>query len=134
VKTASRLLALGGAALVIAATFVPVNGGGAGGYSYAIYDTSIQREFELFAAEPIVAAVLAALTALLLAHRAPSFAAGVLLAFGVQTFLLFLAHFGAATFGNPQYNSYRPGGLIGAVGALLLMAAGLSLLAHARRR
>jgi hypothetical protein len=130
-----RLLALAAAALILAATFVPTNGGGHGGYPYAIFDTSVQREYQLFAAEPVAVAFLAAATALLLLGRMASFAAGVLLAFGAQSFVLFLAHVGAATFGNPQYNSFRPGGLLGAVGALLLLVAGsLAFLSIARAR
>lgn len=127
---AVRLLALAGAGLLVVATFVPTNGGGRGGYPYAIFDTSVQREFLLFAVEPIGVAFLAAGAALVLLGRTPSFTAGMLFAFGMQTFALFLAHVGVAAFGNPQYNSFRPGGLLGVVGATLLVAAGtLELLA-----
>lgn len=124
-KLAVRLFALAGCGLVIAATFVPTNGGGRAGYPYAIFDASIQREFQLYAAEPVAAAVLAVGAAFVLLRRSPSFAAGVLLALGVQSLLLFSAHVGVATFGNPQYNSFRPGGLLGMAGALVFITAGL---------
>jgi hypothetical protein len=120
-----RLLVLAGSGLLITATFVPSNGGGRAGYPYAIYDRSVQRELELFAAEPLAVAVLAVLAALLLLRRARVLTAGLLLAFGAQTFLLFLAHVGIAAFGNPHYNSFRPGGLLGVVGALLLVGGGV---------
>lgn len=119
-----RLLVFAAAGLLVAATFIPTNGGGRAGYPYAIFDTSIQREFQLFAVEPVVVAILAVGTAVFLLGRMPGFTAGVLLAFGVQSFLLFLAYLGVATFGNPQYNSFRPGGLLGVVGAALLVAGG----------
>ena len=121
------------AGLLVAATFVPTNGGGRAGYPYAIFDTSVQREFQLFAAEPVVVAILAVGAVLLLLGRMPGLMAGVLIAFGVQSFLLFLAYFGVAAFGNPQYNSFRPGGLLGIVGAVLLVAAGLLAVRTAMR-
>jgi len=118
-------------ALLLAATFMPVNGGGAAGYPYAILDTSIQRELLLFAAEPLAVAVCAVLAAVFLLGRHPRITAGMLLAFGLQTGLLFLAHLGAAAFGNPAYNSFRPAGLVGLAGAAALLAAGALALAHA---
>ena len=119
-----RALILGGSALIVAATFVPTNGGGRAGYPYAIFDTSVQREFELFAAEPVAVAVLATAGGLFLLRRMPVLTAGLLLAFGAQTSILFLAYVGIAAFGNPNYNSFRSGGLLGIIGALLLGAAG----------
>jgi hypothetical protein len=130
-ELAVRLLALVGSGLVVAATFVPSNGGGRAGYPYAIFDTSIQREFQLFAAEPIGAALFALGAAFLFLRRTPLLAAGLLLALGAQSFLLFSAHLGVAAFGNPQYNSFRPGGLLGMVGALSFIAAGSLVLQRA---
>jgi hypothetical protein len=130
---AVQLIVLAGASLLVAATFIPTNGGGRAGYPYAIFDTSIQREFQLFAAEPVAVAILAAGAALFLLRHMPSLTAGVLLAFGVQNFVLFLAYVGIAAFGNPQYNSFRPGGLIGVFGALLLIAGGSLALRAAMR-
>jgi hypothetical protein len=120
-----RLLVLVGSGLVLAATFVPTNGGGIAGYPYSIYDPAVQREFELFAAEPVAVALLAVAAALLLLGSAPALTAGLLLAFGAQTFILFMAYVVIATFGNPNYNSFRPGGLLGLLGALLLITAGV---------
>jgi hypothetical protein len=125
---AVRLLAFAAGGLLVAATFVPTNGGGRGGYPYAIFDTSVQREFLLFALEPLAVAVIAPLVTLFLLSRLPSLTAGLLGAFGAQSFILFLAHLGVATFGNPQYNSFRAGSLFGIVGALLLMAAAVLVL------
>jgi hypothetical protein len=121
---AVRLFVLAASTLILAGTFVPTNGGGRAGYPYAIFDTSVQREFQLFAAEPVAVALLATISALVLLRRLPSLTAGLLLAFGAQSFLLFLAHVGIAAFGNPQYNSFRPGGLLGVLGAMLLLVAG----------
>jgi hypothetical protein len=120
----ARVATLAGSALLVAATFVPVNGGGTSGYRYAIFDRSIQRELILFALEPLGVAVLATLTAVFLVTRAPRLAAGVLLAFGLQSMLLFLAYFGMAAFGNPDYNSLRPGAVVGLAGAAALLAGG----------
>jgi len=120
----ARVATLAGSALLVAATFVPVNGGGTSGYRYAIFDRSVQHELMLFALEPLGVAVLATLTAVFLVTRAPRLAAGVLLAFGVQSMLLFLGYFGMAAFGNPDYNSLRLGALVGLAGAAALLAAG----------
>jgi hypothetical protein len=117
-------LTLAGAALLVAGTLVPVNGGGRAGYPYAIFDTSVQRELQLFAAEPLCAAVLSAVAAVLLFRRWPAFASGALVAFGIQTGVLFLAYFGGAVYGNPLYNSFRAGSVIGLAGAALIVAAG----------
>jgi hypothetical protein len=118
-----RIVAVAGGALLVAATFVPVNGGGRAGYPYAVYDTSVQRELQLFAAEPIAAAVLSVAAALFLLRRWLALTSGLLAAFGVQAGIFFLAHLGAATFGNPLYNSFRPGSLVGLAGAVMLVAA-----------
>src|SRR5215211_2379508 len=120
----ARALVLAASLLLVAATFVPTNGGGRAGYPYAIYDRSVQRELELFAAEPLVVALLAAAVAIVVVPRARHVGAGALLAFGLQTSVLFLAYFGGAVFGNPLYNSFRPGSVLGLLGAGLLIAAG----------
>jgi hypothetical protein len=121
---ALRSLVLAGSGLIVAATFVPVNGGGTSGYPYSIYDQSVQRELVLFVMEPLGVAIVASATALLLAGRLPLLGAGLLLAFGVESFLLFLAYLGIAAFGNPNFNSFQPGGLLGVIGALLLLLSG----------
>ncbi len=123
-----RITAIAGAALIVVGTLVPVNGGGRAGYPYAILDLSIQRELLLFAAEPIGVAGVAALMTVVVVPRAPRFSAGVMMTFGFQTGALFLAYLVGAAFGNPQYNSFEPGGLIGASGAGLLFIAGALLL------
>lgn len=129
---AFRIAALLGATLIVVGAFVPVNGGGEFGYSYAIFDREVQRELLLFAAEPLAVAAVSALAALFLVGRAPLLTSGLFLAFGLQTLVLFLAHLVGAAFGNPAFNSFRPGGLVGAVGALLLLAAGVMALAPLR--
>ncbi len=118
-----------GAALLVAATFLPVNGGGRAGYPYAIYDKSVQKELLLFSLEPLGVAVATMLAVAFLLRRYGKVTGGILLGFGFQTAFLFLAHFGIATFGNPEYNSFRPGSLVGGAGAaFLLLAGGLALL------
>ena len=121
---AVRLVALTGAALLVAGTFVPANGGGRAGWPYAVFDGSVQRELELFAGEPLAAAALGAASALFLLDRRPWFTSGVLVALGAQTLVFFAAHVTAATFGNPLYNSFRVGGILGLTGAVLLLVAG----------
>jgi hypothetical protein len=130
---AVRLVALAGAAFLVAGTFLPANGGGRAGWPYAVFDRSVQRELELFAGEPLAAAALAAAAALFLLDRRPWFTSGALVAFGVQTLVFFAAHVSAATFGNPLYNSFGVGGVLGLAGALLLLVAGALAYAHARR-
>jgi predicted membrane channel-forming protein YqfA (hemolysin III family) len=101
-----------------------VNGGGTSGYPYALVDRSVQRELLLFAAQPL-AAVVAIVFALAFLGRWRSLAAGVLLAFGLEMCVLFAAHFGAAAFGNPLYNSFRAGSLLGVTGGLLVIVSGV---------
>lgn len=120
------------AVLIVAGTVVPVNGGGNYGYQYAIFNRRFQRDLWLFAAEPLAVAGAALLAALLLARRAPMLTAGILAAFGFQSLALFLAYLVDAAFGPPNYNSFRPGGLLGALGAALLLVG--SMLAFRLRR
>jgi hypothetical protein len=121
-----------GAVLVALGTFIPVNGGGEFGYSYAIFDHEIQRELLLFAAEPLAVAAVSALAALSPVRRAPLLTSGLFLAFGLQTLIFFLAHLVGAAFGNPAFNSFRPGGLVGSFGAIALLAAGVLAFLHTR--
>jgi hypothetical protein len=123
-------LAGAGAALLVAATFVPVNGGGRAGYPETIYDGSASHELQLFAIEPLGVAVLAVLAVLAaLAFRAArTWAAGMLFAFGLQSGFLFAAYFGGAAFGNPEFNSFRPGSALGLMGAMLLVLSGVATL------
>ena len=130
----AQLSAIAGAVLLVAATFVPVNGGGEAGYPYALFDRSVQRELLLFAAEPLIVAVAATAVALVLVGRARALAAGLLIAFGVQTLILFLAYLGGAAFGNPLYNSFEPGSVLGVAGALLVLAAGAGIAVTATRQ
>jgi hypothetical protein len=91
---------------------------------------------QLFALEPIGVAAIACLVAVvaLLDGRVRPFVGGILVAFGIQTGLLFLAYFGAATFGNPEFNSFAEGSALGLAAAGLLIFAGtLTLLANAER-
>jgi hypothetical protein len=125
-----------GAALLVAATFVPVNEGGRGGYVIKIYDPAATKDLQLFAVEPIgvAALVLAALVILLVAGGTTRlWVAGVLLAFGLQTGLLFLAYFGGAAFGKPEFNSLGVGSVLGLLGAALVAVAGAALLWQERR-
>jgi len=123
-------LAVAGAGLLVAATFVPVNGGGRAGYPETIYDASSQ-ELRLFAIEPIGVAALAVLAVLaaLVSHAARRWVAGMLLAFGLQSGLLFAAYFGDAAFGNSEFNSFRAGSALGLIGAVLLVLSGAATLA-----
>jgi hypothetical protein len=77
-----RGLTLAGASLLVAATFVPINGGGDAGFPTALFDRSVQRELQLFAVEPLAIAVLAALVAFVALRRRPHVSGGMLLAFG----------------------------------------------------
>jgi hypothetical protein len=120
------VLALGGAALIVAGTFLPVNGGGDFGYRYAIFDRSLEQpSLLLVAVEPLAVAACVAGCALLLWGRASILVAGLLIAFGVQTLAFFVAYVSAALFGDPNYDSFEPGGVVGAIGAALVLAAGV---------
>jgi hypothetical protein len=122
-----------GAGLIIAGTFVPVNGGGDFGYRYTIFDRSLgQPMLLLVAIEPLAAAVASSLAALLLGRRAPVLTAGFIIAVGFQTFLFFLAYAAAAVFGDPAYDSFEPGGVLGALGAALVLAGGIFLVPRRR--
>lgn len=126
-RSLTPALAAVGAGLVFAATFVPVNSGGRSGYPVKIYDSAATTtEVQLFAIEPVGVAVLALLVALLalVSSRSRAWTAGMLLAFGLQSGLLFLAYFGSAAFGNPEYNSFAAGSALGLVGAVLLAVSG----------
>ncbi len=135
-----RVLALAlttaGAALLVVATFVPVNGGGRSGYPARIYDRSASRELQLFALEPIGVAAIACLIALvaLVSPKIRLVAGGMLVAFGMQTCLLFLAYSGGAAFGNPEFNSLKAGSALGLIAAVLLMLAGLDAMMTGRSR
>jgi hypothetical protein len=115
-----------GAGFLVAATFIPVNGGGRAGYSESIYDSSASKELQLFALEPVGVGVLACLAILiaLVYSGARTWVAGMLLAFGLQSGLLFVAYFGGAAFGNPEYNSFSAGSALGLIGAGLLVLSG----------
>ena len=122
------------AGLIVAGTVIPVNGGGAYGYEYAIFTRRFQRELWLFAAEPLAVAGTALVAGLLLARRSPVLAAGILGALGFQSLALFLAYLVGAAFGPANYNSFRPGGLLGALGAALLLVSGFLAFRLARSR
>jgi hypothetical protein len=51
----------------------------------------------------------------------------------VQTSLLFLAYFGGAAFGNPEFNSFEAGSALGLIAAVLLILAGVPLLTRRTR-
>jgi hypothetical protein len=126
------VLVLAGAGLIIAGTFVPVNGGGDFGYRYAIFDRSLGRPtLLLVAVEPLAVAVAASL-AVLLTRRAPALAAGLLIAFGFQTLVFFLVYVAGAAFGDANYDSFKPGGVLGALGAALVLSGGISLVIRRR--
>jgi hypothetical protein len=121
-------MVLAGAGLIIAGTFVPVNGGGDFGYRYAIFDRSLnQPTLLLVAVEPLAVAGAASLAAVAIARRAPALAAGLMIALGFQTLVFFLAYVGGAAFGDPAYDSFEPGGVLGALGAALVLTAGVSV-------
>ena len=124
-----------GAGLIIAATLVPVNGGGRGGYVVSIYDSSAPRQLQLFAAEPLGVGLIAlGVVVLALIRGGPrGWMGGMLLAFGLQSSLLFLAYLGGATFGNAEYNSFRSGSLLGLAGAALLTLAGATIIVRRSR-
>lgn len=120
-----------GAGLLLAATFIPVNGGGREGYSVKIYDSAATTtEVQLFAIEPIGVAVLAFLAVLIALVWSGNriWVAGMLLAFGLQSGLLFLAYIGSAAFGNPEFNSFAAGSALGLLGAALLTLSGAAIL------
>jgi hypothetical protein len=129
-------LAAAGAALLVVATFVPVNGGGRSGYPVRIFDRSASRELQLFALEPIGVAAIACLIAVvaLVSPKTRGVAGGMLIAFGVQTCLLFLAYLGGAAFGNPEFNSFEAGSALGLIAAVLLVLAGVDALLTRRTR
>jgi len=131
----AAVLALVGAGLVVAGTFLPVNGGGDFGYRYAVFDRSLEQPtLLLVAVEPLAVAACAAGCGLVLGRRAPILAAGLLIAFGFQTLLFFLAYVGATIFGDPNYDSFEPGGVVGALGGALVLAAGVVVLLGTMRR
>jgi len=109
----------------VVGTVVPVNGGGGAGYPYAILDLSVQRELVLFALEPLAVAVMV-LAATAVRARRPAVAAGLLMAFGAQSAMLFLAHLGIAALGDPEFNSLRPGSFVGIGGAIAIFGAGVA--------
>ena len=126
-------MVLAGAGLIVAGTFVPVNGGGDFGYRYAIFDRSLdQPTLLLVAIEPLTVAVAATLAGVVIAPRAPALAAGLMIALGLQTLVFFLAYVGGATFGNPAYDSFQPGGVLGALGAALVLTAGVAVAVRRR--
>ncbi len=129
-----RALAIAGALIVVAATFIPINGGGDAGYPTAIFDRSVQRELQLFALEPLAVALLTVLLVLVLLRRRPEASAGMLLAFGIQTAVLFVAYTAIALFGNPAYNSFEPAGPLGLLGAALIGLSGVVAIAPEARR
>ena len=135
VRLASAI-AFPGAALIVVGTFVPVNGGGDFGYRYAIFDRSLgQPTLLLVALQPLAVALSATLVMILLARRAPTLSAGLMIALGFQTLVFFAAYVFGAVFGSATYDSFAPGGVLGAVGAGFLLLAGLVLgTACARRR
>jgi hypothetical protein len=124
-----------GAVSLIAAAFVPVNKGGRAGYVTKIYDRSTTKELQLFALEPVGVGVLVfvALMFVFVSRGTRSWVVGMLLAFGLQSGLLFLAYFGAAVFGNPEFNSLGAGSILGLAGAALLGLAGGTMLFQKRR-
>ena len=88
-----------------------------------------------FAAEPVAVAVLAFVAGAVLIEWSGgiprALAAGVLLAYGVQTFFLFIGYV-ALAMGSPDAQ-LRPGGIVGAFGGVLLLAAGLAALNLSRQ-
>jgi hypothetical protein len=89
-----------------------------------------------FAAEPVGVAVLAIAAGVVLlvwASRVPrAVASGVLLAYGAQTFLLFVGYVGQAAFS--QSAQVGPGGVLGMfAGAVILVAGVLAMMAVSAR-
>jgi hypothetical protein len=89
-----------------------------------------------FAAEPVgVAAITiaAALVLLVLGSRVPrAVAAGVMVAYGAQTFLLFLGYVALAI--RSQSAQVGPGGVVGMVAGVLIFAAGILALGSVMQR
>lgn len=129
----SRVLALVGAALLVLATLLPINGGGVSGYEYALYDNAVDLNLRWFALEPLgvaVGVVAVAAASLLWAERALY---GLLAAAGAQTTLFFVGYLGNSIFAPSAYNSPAVGGALGIVGALAILAAGMLGFTAARR-
>jgi hypothetical protein len=117
-----RILALAGAALVVAGTFIPY--AHVGGYSsYGIVDFDSFRYTWMNLLVPFAAAIVTALAATLLLHRLPRIAGAVLTVLGGQTFLFFLTYVFYTITTNGS--SFRPGALIGALGGALITAVGV---------
>jgi hypothetical protein len=131
--TLARLLALAGAGLLVAATLMPVNRGGAAGYEYALYDNAVDLNLRWFALEPLGVAcgVVLVVVVSLLWHDPAIYA--LLAAAGAQTTVLFVGYVGNAIFGPSSYNSFGPGGGIGIVGAIAILVAGVLGFVGSRR-
>lgn len=119
--TASRALAWLGAALLAIAVFLPYASDGT--ETMSILDTSDWNSI-WFALEPLLVAVAIGFVATKLLGRRTGLAPGLLLAFGVQSLLLFGAYVGLAISGD--YISPALGGWVGIAGAGLLVIAGLT--------
>lgn len=123
---AARALALVGAALLVAGVFVPINGGGAAGYRYALYDNAVDLDLRWFALEPLaVAAGAVFIVGLSIVWRERALFA-LLAAAGAQTTLLFAGYVGNSIFGPDSYNSFGAGSALGIAGGLAVLGAGIS--------
>jgi hypothetical protein len=131
VKVAAGILGLVGAALVLVAGFVPyakfaTGGEGPAPLSLSIFNPpSAIAGFGWYMLEPIAAVLLGILGgALLLAvrrGRVPVAAAGMLIALGIQTLLLFATY--AFAYSNSIYQM-GPGGPVGMVAGVVLAIGG----------
>jgi hypothetical protein len=138
---AGGTIAMVAALLIIAACAIP----------YIHYTSSVGNPFDptsspsvlipgfgaesWFAAEPVAVAILAFVAGVVLVEStspiARAIAAGALVAYGVQTFLLFVGYVALAK-GSPDAQ-LQPGGVVGMLAGVLLFASGLAALNPSRR-
>ena len=118
-NVAAAVSGLAGAVLLIVATVIPFNGGGAGGDSQ-----KVTRKFEE-AFDPIVVTLAIAVIAfLLLARWRHAELSAALLTLGLLAGLLWVRYLGVPMLQDSNVGSFAPGGLVGLAGAGLVVLAG----------
>jgi hypothetical protein len=135
-RLTGMLLAIAGALGIIVACLLPFGyfqQSGGGQSSSSILNAGPPDALLWFAAEPVVVALVALVAGIvLLVSRSQGVRwamAGVLLAFGIQTALLFLGYLLGYSVGSGSHHG--PGGPVGIFAGLLLLAAGIIGLAGA---
>jgi hypothetical protein len=126
---AAGIIAIVGAAGVVAAVFLPViksaSAFGGPGTSFSLFDEYKHAAARWFLVEPfgvVVVALVAAVAVMASRGRAARVAAGVLAGIGLQTLFLFLGYWRGFASGQ----SSGPAGIVGILAGVALAAAGLA--------